>query len=378
MAVSCRIDRLQVTDFRTYAVADIAPASQMVALVGDNGAGKTNLLEAVSLLAQGRGLRRADLADMARQGGGGGFAAAFEAEGALGPCHLGTGLIAGEPGRKARINREPAVSPAHFADHLRVIWLTPDQDGVFRAAAGERRRFLDRLVLAVDPAHGSRVTALERALRARNRLLEDPASDSRWLDAAEHEVADIAIAVAAARRETVDRLAHLIAIHRDDRSAFPWAAVALDGDIDRRMADAPAGDVEDWYRAELAATRPRDRAAGRTLIGPHTSDLVVRHGPKDMPAHLSSTGEQKALLVGLTLAHARLVADMTGMAPVVLLDEVAAHLDPNRRRALIQTLAVLGGQVWMSGADPSLLDDLPADAARFRVTPGQITPIVAT
>lgn len=375
MTVSCRIDRLQITDFRSYASADIAAPGMLVALVGENGAGKTNILEALSLLAPGRGLRRADLGDMARQGGAGGFAVSCHVTGAVGPAHLGTGISLDEPGRKARIDRAPAPSITAFADHLRIVWLTPDQDGLFRGPAGDRRRFLDRLVLAVDPGHGARVAMLERALRGRNRLLEDPAPDPRWLDAAELEVAEIAIAVAAARRESVARLAHLIAAHRDDASPFPWAEIHLEGEIETRLATEAAGVVEDWYRAELRLNRGRDRAAGRALLGPQASDLAVLHGPKGMAAHVSSTGEQKALLVGLVLAHARLVAEMTGMAPVVLLDEVAAHLDPRRRAALIETLAALGGQVWMTGADPALLDGLPAAASRFIVTPGAIRPI---
>lgn len=376
MAVPCRISRLQIADFRTYAQAELVPDSTLVALTGDNGAGKTNLLEAVSLLAQGRGLRRADLASMARQHGGGGFAVSAEVEGAMGANQLGTGLIGGEPGRKARINRAAVSSPAAFSDHLRLVWLTPDQDGLFRASAGERRRFLDRLVLAVDPGHGTRVSALEKALRARNRLLEEPYPDTRWLDATEHEVAEIAIAVSAARGEAVGRLAHLIGETREGTGPFPWAAIRLADVLAEAMVVQPAGAVEDWYRAELAANRTRDRAAGRTLIGPQASDLLVRHGPKDMPALLCSTGEQKALLIGLVLAHARLVANMSGMAPLVLLDEVAAHLDPARRAALIGLLADLGGQVWMTGADPALFSDLPASAARFLVTPGTVTPIV--
>ena len=375
MTVSCRIDRLQITDFRSYASADIAAPGMLVALVGENGAGKTNILEALSLLAPGRGLRRADLGDMARQGGSGGFAVSCHVTGAVGPAHLGTGVSPDEPGRKARIDRAPAPSITAFADHLRIVWLTPDQDGLFRGPAGERRRFLDRLVLAVDPGHGTRVAMLERALRGRNRLLEDTAPDARWLDAAELEVAEIAIAVAAARRESVARLAHLIMTHRDDASPFPWADIRLEGEIETRLATEAAGAVEDWYRAELRLSRGRDRAAGRTLLGPQASDLAVAHGPKGMAAQVSSTGEQKALLVGLVLAHARLVAEMTGMAPVVLLDEVAAHLDPRRRAALIETLAALGGQVWMTGADPALLDGLPAAASRFVVTPGAIRPI---
>lgn len=377
MLARCRINRLQISDFRTYAHAEIDLGGGLVVLTGENGAGKTNLVEAVSLLTQGRGLRRADLGDMARQGGGGGFAISAEIEGGAGPAQLGTGLIRGEPGRKARINRAPAASVSAFSDHLRIVWLTPDQDGLFRASAGERRRFLDRLVLAVNPGHGAAVSALERALRSRNRLLEDPYSDAGWLDATEREVAELGVAVAAARLETVDRLAHLIDATKRVHSPFPHALIQLEGAMEDQLRQQPAGTVEDWYRAELADGRARDRGAGRTLVGPHTSDLVVRHGPKDMPAHLSSTGEQKALLIGLVLAHARLVASMSGMAPLVLLDEVAAHLDPARRGALLALLAELGGQVWLTGADPQQFADLPAGATRFHVTPGSVLPILA-
>lgn len=372
MPIACRISRLKLTDFRTYEASDLTVAGQLVALSGENGAGKTNVLEALSLLSQGRGLRRADLAEMPRQGGAGGFAVSAEIEGAGGTAVLGTGVAPEEPGRKARINRAPAASPAAFAEHIRVVWLTPDQDALFRGPPGDRRRFVDRLVLAVDPAHGSRVNALEKALRARNRLLEELRPDARWLDAAEHELAEVAVAVAAARRETVERLRRLILDNHDPASPFPSADIALAGDVETMLAARSAREVEDWHRAELAATRPRDRAAGRTLTGPQTSDLDVRHAGKAMPAALCSTGEQKALLVGLVLAHARLVAEMSGMAPLVLLDEIAAHFDPLRRQALLESLLSLGGQVWMTGADPAHFSDLPAGSDRFLVTHGAI------
>ena len=370
------IRRVTLADFRSYPALDLRAASNMVALAGDNGAGKTNLLEALSLFTPGRGLRRAELAEMAREGGNGGFAVSLEIEGeAGGPLQLGTGLefSDGAAQRKYRLDREPAPSPRVFADHLRVVWLTPSMDGLFTGSAGDRRRFLDRLVLAVDSDHGTRVAALEKALRNRNRLLEERRGEKIWLDAAEREIAELAIAVAAARGETVERLAALIAAGRDDESPFPWADIALEGEIDRLMAERPALEAEDLYRALLRENRARDAAAGRTLIGPQASDLVVLHGPKQCEARRASTGEQKALLVGLVLAHARLVAAMSGIAPLVLLDEIAAHFDPARRNALFDALQALGGQVWMTGADERLFDDLRGRADIFAVAGGRLT-----
>lgn len=377
-----RVRRIALSEFRSYTSLDLRVASPMVALAGDNGAGKTNLLEALSLFTPGRGMRRADLGEMAREGGGGGFAVSLELDGEDGgPLQLGTGLEPsdgfGPASRKFRLEREPIASPRAFADHLRIVWLTPAMDGLFTGPAGERRRFLDRLVLAVDSEHGARVNALERALRSRNRLLEERRSEKLWLDAAEREAAELAIAVAAARQETVGRLAALISATRQDSSPFPWAEIALEGEIDRLIADRPAIEAEDAYRALLRDNRTRDAAAGRTLIGPQASDLLVRHGPKDFEARRASTGEQKALLVGLVLAHARLVAAMSGMAPLVLLDEIAAHFDPARRAALFDALQALGGQVWMTGADMSLFEDLRGRADLFSIEAGRVTLVAA-
>jgi DNA replication and repair protein RecF len=370
------ITRLILENFRTYPALDLAVSGRLVAIVGENGVGKTNLLEALSLFTPGRGLRRADLAEMARHSGPGSFAVSAAIATPYGEHRLGVGLAPSDPdGRAARVFRidgAPMPSPAAFAEHVRVIWLTPDLDALFRGRAGDRRRFLDRLVLAVDAGHGTRVNGLERALRSRNRVLEESPGDGRWLDALEREVAELGIAVAAARRETVHRLSALIVATRDDASPFPFAALALQGDIDELVGALPAVDAEDRYRALLCEGRVRDRAAGRTLVGPQASDLLVRHGPKNLPAETCSTGEQKALLVGLILAHARLVAAMSGIAPLVLLDEVAAHLDPHRRSGLYEALQTLGGQVWMTGADPALFAELEGCADLLHVTPGRV------
>lgn len=375
---AARIERLTLTNFRSYHAAQVATTRELIVLTGPNGAGKTNLIEAISFLSPGRGLRRATLEEVAFTEGDGAWAVSAQVHGALGIVTLGTGIeppaLAGPATtRRCRIDREPVGSAAEFTAHLNVVWLTPALDSLFTGPASERRRFLDRLALAIDPNHSARVNALERSLRARNRLLEDPAPDSHWLDAVEHETAEIAVAVAAGRAETVRRLAAMIAAE-PAASPFPAAALALDGWIEAALADTPALDVEERYRANLRAGRSRDAAAGRTLDGPHLSDLRVRYRAKDVAAENASTGEQKALLIGLVLAHARLVGEITGYAPVLLLDEVIAHLDPARRRALYDRLTALGAQSWMTGADPAAFADVAARADVFDVAPGTVTP----
>ncbi|GAC1335907.1 MAG: DNA replication/repair protein RecF [Beijerinckiaceae bacterium] len=372
------VRRLILADFRSYAALDLALDAHMIVLTGENGAGKTNVLEALSLLSPGKGLRRADLGDCARIGGSGGFAVSVEIETRGDRVQLGAGLDRPDgdqpQSRRFRIDRTPAPSGRALADHLRLVWLTPAMDQLFLGPASERRRFLDRLVLAVDPDHGTRVNALDRALRNRNRLLEDGVADRLWIEAAEREAAELGIAVAAARHDTVARLAALISAERAGASPFPWAEIALDGGIEQLVAGMPALAAEERYRDLLAQNRARDAAAGRTLIGPHTSDLAVRHGPKALEARQCSTGEQKALLTGLVLAHAHLVAGLSGITPIVLLDEIAAHFDPLRRAALFDELGRIGGQVWMTGADEAAFADLAGRAQILRVTQGRISP----
>lgn len=371
-----RVTRLALSRFRSYRAATLEPRADLVALVGANGAGKTNVLEALSFLTPGRGLRRATLAEAAHDQGDGGWAVSATVEGPYDEAVLGTGIDGGDPearSRQCRVDRVPVGSAAAFADHVRVVWLTPAMDGLFLGSAGERRRFLDRLVLAVDADHGSRVNALERSLRSRNRLLEEVAPDPAWLDAVEHETAELAVAVAAGRAETVRRLAGLIEATKDPASPFPFALLALDGALEAGVLERPAVAVEDEYRAVLRENRHRDRAAGRTTAGPHLTDLLAVHGPSGAPAERCSTGQQKALLIGLVLAHARLVAEMAGFTPVVLLDEVAAHLDPARRAALYDALEALRAQVWMTGADPQAFEALAARADIVTVADGAIS-----
>ncbi len=376
---AARIRRLTLSNFRSYRAASLSIDAQLAVLVGANGAGKTNLIEAISFLAPGRGLRRATLDEAAFVEGNGSWAVAAELEGALGIATLGTGIMPPSPDdgaltRKCRIDGEPVSSAAAFADHLSIVWLTPAMDGLFGGPASERRRFLDRLVLAVDGTHSARVNALERSLRSRNRLLEQPNPDPHWLDAIEHETAEVAIAVAAARAETIRRLAAALARNRDPSSPFPWAGIALDGWIENALMEQPATEVEDRYRTVLRENRSRDAAAGRTTDGAHLTDLEVLYGPKGIAAAQASTGEQKALLIGLVLAHAGLVGEMTRLAPLLLLDEVIAHLDPGRRAALYDALAALDAQVWMTGADPAPFADVAARAQIFAVTPGRVVP----
>ena len=361
-----------LNDFRSYAALDLAIRGGLVVLCGENGAGKTNLLEALSLFAPGRGLRRAELGECARVGGAGGFALSIEVEEDGETHQLGCGWKPGANGeaaeRRNRIDRAAVASSRAFCDHVRLVWLTPAMDSLFAGPASERRRLLDRFVLAIDPNHGARVSRFERALRGRNRLLEEGGRNAAWLDAIEQEAAELGVAVAAARLDCVRRLEALIAAERDDSSPFPWAKLALVGEIEAMTDNGPALKAEDRYRASLRDSRSRDAAAGRTLIGPHLSDLLVWHGPKQAPAGASSTGEQKALIVGLALAHARMVAEMSATAPLALLDEVAAHLDPRRRAALYDALTRLGGQVFLTGADPAVFAELEGRAEMFKVS----------
>jgi len=346
------VSRLTLTDFRSYASATLEPGSGFVLLFGENGAGKTNLLEAVSMLAPGRGLRGVALSEMARQSGGGGWAVAAR----LDATELGTGTLASAPERRqVRVNGASA-SVNSLSEWLSILWLTPAMDRLFTGSAGERRRFLDRLVLALEPGHAHHSTRYDAAMRARNKLLADERWDDSWLGSLEAAMAEHGAAIAEARARTVAALDQRLTDVPDDD--FARAAISLDG----------------WDRADLAAllrsNRQRDAAAGRATEGPHRQDLAVAHRAKQMPAASSSTGEQKALLLGLVLAHAELVAERRGEPPLLLLDEVAAHLDPKRRAALFARLEGRG-QVWMTATEAALFDGIGA-ASRFHVHPGQI------
>ncbi|MGX1307148.1 DNA replication and repair protein RecF [Amorphus suaedae] len=369
---------LTLTDFRNYAALPVAFDGRSVVLVGANGSGKTNLLEAVSFLSPGRGLRRATYDAVARVGGSGGWTVHVGLESRGARVAIGTGLQP-EPGapraRRIRIDGEDAGTSDALLAHLDVLWLTPAMDGLFTGPAGDRRRFVDRLVMGLDAAHGPRASAYEKAVRHRNRLLEDPSADAAWLDAIETEIARHGAAMARARARLVGRFRGAFASVATDDGSFPRAELALDGTIEA-LSDELGGDLDaltDAFRRLLHEGRPRDRAAGRTLTGPHRTDLVVTHADKQMPAAQASTGEQKALLIGLVLAHASLVAEENARAPVLLLDEVAAHLDPGRRAALFDRLDRLGGQTFMTGTDPILFEAIGARAQVFQVSNGTLS-----
>ena len=348
------LTRLSLTDFRNHRDALIEPGAGFVLLSGPNGAGKTNMLEAVSLLAPGRGLRQVPIAEIARSDGPGGFAVAARL---VDGTDIGTGTTAVAPERRqVRINGAPAAVNS-LGERLAVLWLTPAMDRLFTESAGGRRRFLDRLTLALEPGHAHHAARYEAAMRARNKLLAEPNADPDWLTALETQMAEYGLALGEARARTVEALTDALAHLPDDD--FPRASLGLEGWV--------GGDLS----AMLGSNRNRDAAAGRTTEGPHRQDLAVTHLAKSQPAARSSTGEQKALLLGLVLAHAELVTSRRGASPILLLDEVAAHLDPARRAALFARLEGRG-QVWMTATEAMLFDGI-SDASRFHVEAGAVS-----
>ena len=369
-----RLTRLRLTNFRNYAALDLPLQPRPIVFAGDNGAGKTNLLEAISLLAPGRGLRRATYEEIAREGSEGGFAVHATLDGAFGTVEIGTGTAgysAPDGSRRTRINGAAVKSAEAMLEWVRVVWLTPAMDALFTGPAADRRRCLDRLVLAIDPGHGQRALDYEKAMRGRNRLLAEDSRDYSWLTAIEAQMAETGVAIAAARVELLGLLAAMIERMPSD-GPFPQADIALSGTLEGAIAKSSATEVEEIYRRRLAEGRAGDRASGRTLEGPHRSDLLVRHRPKDMAAEYCSTGEQKALLVGIVLSHARLAGEISGQVPLVLLDEIAAHLDQRRRAALFSILEDIGCQAFMTGTEAALFFSLAGKAQFLTVDKGRV------
>ncbi|WP_439137006.1 DNA replication/repair protein RecF [Roseicyclus sp.] len=348
------VANLQLSHFRSHRRAKLVFDGRPVAIFGSNGAGKTNLIEAVSLLSPGRGLRRASADEIIRRPEGIGWKVTAQITGG-GPGHEVD--LSAEPGqpRLTQIDGKTAAQTA-LARLLRIVWLVPAQDRLWIEGADGRRRFLDRIALSFFPEHAEAVLSYEKAMRERNRLLRDGMQDTRWYGALEGQMADAGARLTAHRR---DAIARIVAAQEGAATAFPAAALALEMEDMTTQAD---------FAVALAESRPRDMAAGRSLVGPHRADLVAVYSEKDMPAAQCSTGEQKALLISLVLANARALKAETGSAPLVLLDEVAAHLDAARRAALFDEICELGAQAWMTGTGPELFTELGGRAQYVSVT----------
>ncbi|GJM02969.1 MAG: DNA replication and repair protein RecF [Rhodomicrobium sp.] len=390
------VEALSLHNFRNYTSLKLQLSPAPVVLVGANGAGKTNLLEAISLLSPGQGLRRATTVEFGCFSSGSyDWAVSADVHGIMGEARIGTGVTSNRlpggsvPGqtdldngrevgsetlrRKIRMNGETLSSSTPLGQSIQMLWLTPAMDGLFTGAASERRRFLDRLMLVFTPESRKQWNLFERAMRQRNKLLEDTNASPYLFEGLEMQMAELGVAIAASRLETIERLRGVIAASRDRLNAFPFATIALDGVLETALEEKPAVDVEDDYRRLLSEGRQTDRAAKRTLIGPHRTDLLVGHGPKAMPARYCSTGEQKALLTGLVLAHARLVYDKVGgYTPLLLLDEIAAHFDEIRRHALFDEILALNCQAWMTGTDRQSFTYFGERAQLFTVNDAEI------
>lgn len=383
-ARAAAVVRLSLSDFRCYARLRLDVDASPVVLTGPNGAGKTNLLEALSFLAPGRGLRRARLSEVDRRGpngpqSAGPWAVAAVVDTAHGRINIGTGREPGDEPKKAgaterravRIDGQPSRGQKDLAEHLAVAWLTPELDRLFLDGSSARRRFVDRVVYGFHPEHAGEVAAYETVMRERSRLLADGCGDAAWLDALEDGMARHGVAIAATRAGVVRRLDEAAA---RSGGPFPAARLGLAGEVDSALGEMPAVAVEDRAREALRAARSHDAVHGGAAWGPHRTELMVRYAAKDCPARDCSTGEQKALLLSITLAVARELAAERGEAPLLLLDEVVAHLDGARRAALFDEVSALGAQAWLTGTDDELFAGLRGRARFFRVLDATVMP----
>lgn len=379
--MSLTLHKLTLSLFRNHEAARLdftsgGAAAPVVVLTGPNGAGKTNVLEAISLLTPGRGLRGAAPADITRRTPQGlpdreGWAVAAEIEKRDGSItRLGCGFDPRTEKRKFRIDGRDARATTAFASHFAALWLTPQMDRLFVEGVSGRRRFLDRMVVTYAPDHATHLTKYEKLQRERLNLLQTRRHDERWLASLEQQMAAEAVAIAAARMDVCERLRHHAQDFAAAQTLFPAPHVELLGDAEVALQSHPAVKVEDGYAATLRDNRGEDAARGRTVMGVHRSDMAVSYAAKAMPAELASTGEQKALLIALTLAHAQMMQAEKGFVPVLLLDEIAAHLDEARRAQLFSFLLGLGGQIFVTGTEEQVFDGMTVNARHFRVTPG--------
>jgi DNA replication and repair protein RecF len=359
--------RLSLTAFRNYPALRLDVAAQPVVLVGPNGGGKTNILEAISLLSPGRGLRRASLADLQSRQSEAPWAIVAEIDNPAGFATLATGLdpeASGLPKRLVRVDGKPARNQSVFLEQLNLSWVTPELDRILAEGQSARRKLLDRLVYGFDPAHAGRVTRYEESMRERLRLLRDGPAEPAWLNALEDVMATSGTAIAAARLQMAQQLNAQMA---QVKGAFPAAELQLTGLVEESLRQNPALVTEDVLRMKLAAARNYDQQSGTTSMGPQRSDLTVIHRPQNMPAELCSTGEQKALLITIMLCHAQLLRQWRGVTPLLLLDDIASHLDAVRRDALYEWLLAAGSQFWLSGTETALFSGLQGKAQFFHV-----------
>lgn len=364
------VSRVTLTEFRNYPDASLRFDSRPVVLTGSNGSGKTNFLEAISLLVPGRGLKRSPLTDLQRHGAAAPWAVAVELNTALGPLRIGTGRDPAEADNDRRvvhIDGKPMRGQNTLAEHVAMAWITPDMDRILADGPSARRKLLDRLVYSFDPAHAGRVNRYEKAMRERMRLLREGPRDANWMRALEDDMAQTGVAIAAARRHLLEQLRYAV---EETSSAFPRADLGLAGLAEDALETYPALPVEDMLRAALQRDRETDAQSGSTAAGPHRSDLLVMHRAKACPADLCSTGEQKALLIAIMLAYVRTLIRHRQKSPLFLLDDIAAHLDDTRRTALFDEVRALGVQAWLTGTDPEFFRALVPHAQHLDVEQG--------
>ena len=367
-----QVSRVTLTDFRNYADISLQVETSPVVLTGANGSGKTNLLEAISLLVPGRGLKRGSPGDFQRHGSAGIWAVAAELRTGLGHLQIGTGRDPSDAENERRvvhIDGKPVRNQNALAERMAMAWITPDMDRVLAEGASARRKLLDRLAYSFDPAHSGRVNRYEKAMRERLRLLREGPRDANWLSALEDEMAQTGVAIAAARGDLLRQLRYAI---EESESPFPKADIGIEGIAEDALESNPALAVEDMLRAAFARARQVDGESGTTSVGPHKSDLLVMHRVKNCPAELCSTGEQKALLIAIMLAYLRTLMRRRRVRPLFLLDDIAAHLDDHRRSALFEEIRALGVQAWLTGTDAEAFESLLPHAQHFDVEQGNL------